>query len=158
MRSIRYFFIKISPFKNILHCTKWRKWIFIVNYIFVKCELFIVLLFLNACSQSWILHSSVHYFYNPGNLGNICNTFSCTFAASATSLSNINHKQQAFIWLFQYICNPFFSRFILYFSFNVLIQYFRSEEPSDVVHLNDETFKPFLKKKKHVLVMFYAPW
>lgn len=31
------------------------------------------------------------------------------------------------------------------------------DEPSDVVHLNDETFKPFLKKKKHVLVMFYAP-
>uniref|UniRef100_A0A2M3ZE94 Protein disulfide-isomerase a5 n=1 Tax=Anopheles braziliensis TaxID=58242 RepID=A0A2M3ZE94_9DIPT len=32
------------------------------------------------------------------------------------------------------------------------------DEPSDIVHLNDETFKPFLKKKKHVLVMFYAPW
>ncbi|XP_053674938.1 protein disulfide-isomerase A5 [Anopheles nili] len=32
------------------------------------------------------------------------------------------------------------------------------DEASDVVHLNDETFKPFLKKKKHVLVMFYAPW
>ncbi|KAJ9598381.1 hypothetical protein L9F63_010903 [Diploptera punctata] len=32
-----------------------------------------------------------------------------------------------------------------------------SEEPSEVVHLNDETFKSFLKKKKHVLVMFYAP-
>ena len=32
------------------------------------------------------------------------------------------------------------------------------EEPSEVVHLNDETFKPFLKKKKHVIVMFYAPW
>jgi len=32
-----------------------------------------------------------------------------------------------------------------------------SEETSEVVHLTDETFKPFLKKKKHVLVMFYAP-
>ncbi|KAK4019857.1 protein disulfide-isomerase A5 [Daphnia magna] len=33
-----------------------------------------------------------------------------------------------------------------------------SEEPSDVVHLNDENFKPTLKKTKHALVMFYAPW
>ncbi|KAB0802017.1 hypothetical protein PPYR_04203 [Photinus pyralis] len=33
-----------------------------------------------------------------------------------------------------------------------------SEEKSDVVHLTEATFKPFLKKKKHVLVMFYAPW
>ena len=33
-----------------------------------------------------------------------------------------------------------------------------SEEPSDVVHLDEENFKSFLKKKKHVLVMFYAPW
>lgn len=33
-----------------------------------------------------------------------------------------------------------------------------SEEPSEVVHLTEETFKTFLKKKKHVLVMFYAPW
>ena len=33
-----------------------------------------------------------------------------------------------------------------------------SEEPSDVVHLSEVNFKPFLKKKKHVLVMFYAPW
>ncbi|XP_065349668.1 protein disulfide-isomerase A5 [Cloeon dipterum] len=33
-----------------------------------------------------------------------------------------------------------------------------SEETSEVAHLTDETFKPFLKKKKHVLVMFYAPW
>ncbi|XP_050304030.1 protein disulfide-isomerase A5 [Anthonomus grandis grandis] len=33
-----------------------------------------------------------------------------------------------------------------------------SEEPSDVLHLNEENFKPVLKKKKHVLVMFYAPW
>ena len=33
-----------------------------------------------------------------------------------------------------------------------------SEEDSHVVHLNEENFKPFLKKKKHVLVMFYAPW
>ncbi|XP_067130609.1 protein disulfide-isomerase A5 isoform X2 [Centruroides vittatus] len=30
--------------------------------------------------------------------------------------------------------------------------------PSDVVHLDEENFKPFLKRKKHVLVMFYAPW
>ena len=27
-----------------------------------------------------------------------------------------------------------------------------------VVHLTDVTFKSFLKKKKHALVMFYAPW
>jgi thiol-disulfide isomerase/thioredoxin len=27
-----------------------------------------------------------------------------------------------------------------------------------VVHLTEETFKPLLKKKKHVLVIFYAPW
>jgi len=33
-----------------------------------------------------------------------------------------------------------------------------TEEESPVVHLNEEDFKPFLKKKKHVLVMFYAPW
>ena len=33
-----------------------------------------------------------------------------------------------------------------------------SEEASDVHHLTDQTFKTFLKKKKHVLVMFYAPW
>jgi len=32
------------------------------------------------------------------------------------------------------------------------------EEESDVAHLSEEDFKPFLKKKKHVLVMFYAPW
>ncbi|XP_055904063.1 protein disulfide-isomerase A5 [Eupeodes corollae] len=32
------------------------------------------------------------------------------------------------------------------------------EEESDVEHLKDETFKSFLKKKKHALVMFYAPW
>lgn len=32
------------------------------------------------------------------------------------------------------------------------------DEESDVVFLNDETFKPFLKKKKHCLVLFYAPW
>lgn len=32
------------------------------------------------------------------------------------------------------------------------------EEQSDVEHLNDESFKSFLKKKKHALVMFYAPW
>ncbi|XP_066993332.1 protein disulfide-isomerase A5 [Anabrus simplex] len=33
-----------------------------------------------------------------------------------------------------------------------------SEEVTEVVHLTEATFKPFLKKKKHVLVMFYAPW
>jgi len=33
-----------------------------------------------------------------------------------------------------------------------------SEEPSDVIHLDDENFKPILKKTKHALVMFYAPW
>ena len=38
------------------------------------------------------------------------------------------------------------------------MNFFRSEEESEVVHLNEEGFKPFLKKKKHVLVMFYAPW
>lgn len=32
-----------------------------------------------------------------------------------------------------------------------------SEEKSEVVHLSEANFKPFLKKKKHVLVMFYAP-
>ena len=32
-----------------------------------------------------------------------------------------------------------------------------SDEPSDVVHLNDDNFKPTLKKTKHALVMFYAP-
>lgn len=32
-----------------------------------------------------------------------------------------------------------------------------SEEKSEVVHLSEESFKPVLKKKKHVLVMFYAP-
>jgi len=33
-----------------------------------------------------------------------------------------------------------------------------SDQPSHVVHLDEEAYKPFLKKKKHVLVMFYAPW
>ncbi|KAK8770854.1 hypothetical protein V5799_012681, partial [Amblyomma americanum] len=33
-----------------------------------------------------------------------------------------------------------------------------SQVKSEVVHLDDETFKPFLKRKKHALVMFYAPW
>ncbi|XP_037092879.1 protein disulfide-isomerase A5-like [Pollicipes pollicipes] len=33
-----------------------------------------------------------------------------------------------------------------------------AEEASDVHHLTEESFKAFLKKKKHVLVMFYAPW
>lgn len=32
-----------------------------------------------------------------------------------------------------------------------------SEEPSDVVHLNEDNFKSTLKKTKHALVMFYAP-
>ncbi|XP_054712217.1 protein disulfide-isomerase A5-like [Uloborus diversus] len=33
-----------------------------------------------------------------------------------------------------------------------------SEELSNVVHLTEEDFKPFLKRKKHVLLLFYAPW
>lgn len=33
-----------------------------------------------------------------------------------------------------------------------------SDEPSDVVHLGEENYKTFMKKKKHVLVMYYAPW
>ncbi|XP_071493170.1 protein disulfide-isomerase A5-like [Diadema antillarum] len=33
-----------------------------------------------------------------------------------------------------------------------------SEMESEVDHLTDATFKTFTKKKKHVLVMFYAPW
>ncbi|XP_041371887.1 probable protein disulfide-isomerase A4 [Gigantopelta aegis] len=32
------------------------------------------------------------------------------------------------------------------------------EQESDVVHLTEETFKTLLRKKKHALVMFYAPW
>lgn len=31
------------------------------------------------------------------------------------------------------------------------------EEESNVVHLTEDNFKTFLKKKKHVLVIFYAP-
>ena len=31
------------------------------------------------------------------------------------------------------------------------------ETESDVIHLADDTFKSTLKKKKHSLVMFYAP-
>lgn len=31
------------------------------------------------------------------------------------------------------------------------------EIESEVVHLTDDTFKNFLKKKKHCLIMFYAP-
>lgn len=31
------------------------------------------------------------------------------------------------------------------------------DEETDVVHLDDGNFKTVLKKKKHVLVMFYAP-
>ena len=30
--------------------------------------------------------------------------------------------------------------------------------PSQVHHLTADDFKSFLKKKKHALVMFYAPW
>jgi len=33
-----------------------------------------------------------------------------------------------------------------------------SEEETEVVHLKEEDFKSFLKKKKHVLAIFYAPW
>lgn len=32
-----------------------------------------------------------------------------------------------------------------------------ADEESEVVHLTEETFKTFLKKKKHAMVMFYAP-
>lgn len=32
------------------------------------------------------------------------------------------------------------------------------DEPSNVLHLDDSNFKTILKKKKHVLAMFYAPW
>ena len=32
------------------------------------------------------------------------------------------------------------------------------DTPSAVNHLDDENFESFLKKKKHALVMFYAPW
>lgn len=32
------------------------------------------------------------------------------------------------------------------------------DEDTDVVFLNEETFKPFLKKTKNVLVFFFAPW
>jgi protein disulfide-isomerase-like protein len=32
------------------------------------------------------------------------------------------------------------------------------DEESDVAFLSEETFKTFLKKKKHCLVLFYAPW
>lgn len=33
-----------------------------------------------------------------------------------------------------------------------------NEEETNVVHLDEENFKTYLKKKKHALVMFYAPW
>ncbi|XP_020917391.1 protein disulfide-isomerase A5 [Exaiptasia diaphana] len=33
-----------------------------------------------------------------------------------------------------------------------------SDVAPNVLHLTDETFKTIIKKKKHVLVMFYAPW
>ena len=61
-------------------------------------------------------------------------------------------------------------RFMLYFDVFVLLIYSPkepppppapepewSETPSDVNHLQDSNFKDFVKKKKHVLVMFYAP-
>ncbi|KAL5009597.1 hypothetical protein ScPMuIL_011902 [Solemya velum] len=32
------------------------------------------------------------------------------------------------------------------------------EIESDVLHLSDDSFKSLLKKKKHTLVMYYAPW
>ena len=32
-----------------------------------------------------------------------------------------------------------------------------SETPSEVLHLNDDDYRLVLKKKKHALVMFYAP-
>lgn len=32
------------------------------------------------------------------------------------------------------------------------------DEENEVVFLNDETFKPFLKKTKNVICFFYAPW
>lgn len=32
------------------------------------------------------------------------------------------------------------------------------DEETNVMHLDENNFKPFLKKKKHALVMFYAPW
>lgn len=32
-----------------------------------------------------------------------------------------------------------------------------SDEVTNVVHLDETNFKPYLKKKKHALVMFYAP-
>jgi len=33
-----------------------------------------------------------------------------------------------------------------------------SDEPSDVAHLTGETFESTVKRKKHALIMFYAPW
>ncbi|CAN8013354.1 unnamed protein product, partial [Ixodes persulcatus] len=33
-----------------------------------------------------------------------------------------------------------------------------SQVPSEVVHLDEANFKPFLKRKKHALVMFYTNW
>lgn len=32
------------------------------------------------------------------------------------------------------------------------------DEETNVMHLDDVNFKTYLKKKKHALVMFYAPW
>ncbi|KAL8572134.1 hypothetical protein ACOMHN_052931 [Nucella lapillus] len=32
------------------------------------------------------------------------------------------------------------------------------EVESDVMHLNEDNFRPTLKKRKHALIMFYAPW
>ena len=31
------------------------------------------------------------------------------------------------------------------------------EVESEIIHLTEENFKPTLKKKKHTLIMFYAP-
>ena len=51
---------------------------------------------------------------------------------------------------------------LLIFSQKFLLNYFNQPRcccvQSAVVHLTEETFKPVLKKKKHVLVIFYAPW
>ena len=33
-----------------------------------------------------------------------------------------------------------------------------SDEPSEVVHLTDDTFDSFMADNPSVLIMFYAPW
>lgn len=33
-----------------------------------------------------------------------------------------------------------------------------ADVPSEVIHLNEDNFKPQLRSKRHALVMFYAPW